>query len=144
MTVQEIWEDPDPLRRRVGFIVNRFFVPWLNEAVRLLEEGTADIPTIEAAAKRRSAWDGTIRADERHGRLIAMHAANTPGQAFGPFYARPPQEAGLGKPWTSGRSDPTKSTPFPPDCRRDVRSPRRSSTRGSEPWRTRTSGPAWA
>jgi 3-hydroxyacyl-CoA dehydrogenase len=34
-------------------------VPWLNEAVRLLEDGTADIPTIEAAAKQTfgSAWD---------------------------------------------------------------------------------------
>jgi enoyl-CoA hydratase/3-hydroxyacyl-CoA dehydrogenase len=41
-----------------GFIVNRFFVPWLNEAVRLLEEGVADIPSIEAAAKATfgSAW----------------------------------------------------------------------------------------
>ena len=34
-----------------GFVVNRFFVPWLNEAVRLLEAGVADIPSIEAAAK---------------------------------------------------------------------------------------------
>src|SRR5699024_5091140 len=29
-----------------GFVVNRFFVPWLTEAVRLLEEGVANIPTI--------------------------------------------------------------------------------------------------
>ena len=35
-----------------GFAVNRFFVPFLNEAVRLLEEGVADIATIDAAAKR--------------------------------------------------------------------------------------------
>ena len=35
-----------------GFVVNRFFVPWLNEAVRILAEGLADIPTIGAAAKK--------------------------------------------------------------------------------------------
>jgi len=29
-----------------GFAVNRFFVPFLNEAARMLEEGVADIPTI--------------------------------------------------------------------------------------------------
>jgi enoyl-CoA hydratase / 3-hydroxyacyl-CoA dehydrogenase len=35
-----------------GFAVNRFFVPFLNEAVRLLEEGAANIATIEEGAKR--------------------------------------------------------------------------------------------
>jgi len=34
-----------------GFAVNRFFVPWLNEATRLLEEGIS-IPTIDETAKR--------------------------------------------------------------------------------------------
>ncbi len=34
-----------------GFAVNRFFVPFLNEAARMLEEGVAGIPTIEKAAK---------------------------------------------------------------------------------------------
>ena len=32
-----------------GFAVNRFFVPFLNEAARMLEEGLANIPTIEEA-----------------------------------------------------------------------------------------------
>ena len=49
-----------------GFIVNRFFVPWLNEAVRLLAEKVADIPTIEAAAKEAfGVGHGPVRADER-------------------------------------------------------------------------------
>jgi enoyl-CoA hydratase / 3-hydroxyacyl-CoA dehydrogenase len=30
-----------------GFVVNRFFVPWLNESVRLLEENIANIATID-------------------------------------------------------------------------------------------------
>jgi enoyl-CoA hydratase/3-hydroxyacyl-CoA dehydrogenase len=43
-----------------GFAVNRFFVPWLNEAARMLGEGLANIPTIDNAARE------TFRADERH------------------------------------------------------------------------------
>ncbi len=35
-------------RDAYGFVVNRFFVPWLNESVRLLEENIADIATIDA------------------------------------------------------------------------------------------------
>jgi enoyl-CoA hydratase/3-hydroxyacyl-CoA dehydrogenase len=33
-----------------GFIVNRFFVPYLNEACRLVDEGIANIATVDAAA----------------------------------------------------------------------------------------------
>ncbi|MBE9571251.1 MAG: 3-hydroxyacyl-CoA dehydrogenase family protein, partial [Proteobacteria bacterium] len=33
-----------------GFAVNRFFVPWLNESTRILEDGWANIPTIDKAA----------------------------------------------------------------------------------------------
>ena len=35
---------------RPGFVVNRFFVPWLNEACRLLEEGVASTAQIDAVA----------------------------------------------------------------------------------------------
>ena len=38
-----------------GFIVNRFFAPWLVEAVRMVDEGVASIATVEHAAKERSA-----------------------------------------------------------------------------------------
>jgi enoyl-CoA hydratase/3-hydroxyacyl-CoA dehydrogenase len=34
-----------------GFAVNRFFVPWVNEAARLLDEGVANIPTIDQAGR---------------------------------------------------------------------------------------------
>jgi enoyl-CoA hydratase/3-hydroxyacyl-CoA dehydrogenase len=33
-----------------GFAVNRFFIAWYNEAIRMLDEGVASIPTIDAAA----------------------------------------------------------------------------------------------
>ena len=71
-----------------GFIVNRFFVPWLNEAVRILEEEQADSPTIEAAA--RSSFGigmGPFELMNVTGVPIAMHSAETLGRAFGPFYA---------------------------------------------------------
>lgn len=37
---------------RPGFVVNRFFVPWLNEACLLLEEGVATAAQIDAAARK--------------------------------------------------------------------------------------------
>ena len=37
---------------RPGFVVNRFFVPWLNEACLLLEEGVASAAQIDAAARK--------------------------------------------------------------------------------------------
>ena len=45
---------PIAVRRLVrGSSSTAIFVPWINEAVRLLEEGVADIATIEAASKQR-------------------------------------------------------------------------------------------
>ncbi len=88
-TVQEMMgKTPIHSADASGFIVNRYFVPWLNEAVRLLEEGTADIPTIEAAAKKTFGTGmGPFELMNVTGVPIAMHAANTLGSAFGPFYA---------------------------------------------------------
>ena len=37
---------------RPGFVVNRFFVPWLNEACLLLQEGIASAAAIDAVAKK--------------------------------------------------------------------------------------------
>jgi enoyl-CoA hydratase/3-hydroxyacyl-CoA dehydrogenase len=70
-----------------GFVVNRFFVPWLNEAVRLLEEKIADIPTIEAANKKTfGVGMGPFELMNVTGVPIALHAAGTLGRKFGPFY----------------------------------------------------------
>jgi enoyl-CoA hydratase/3-hydroxyacyl-CoA dehydrogenase len=73
---------------RPGFVVNRYFVPWANEAVRLLEEGEADIPTIEQAAKDAfGVGMGPFELMNVTGVPIALHAATTLGEAFGPFYS---------------------------------------------------------
>ena len=75
-----------------GFVVNRYFVPWLNEAVRLLEDGVADVPTVEAACKRAFGVDmGPFELMNVTGIPIALHAATTLGEAFGPFYAPSPR-----------------------------------------------------
>lgn len=84
-----------------GFIVNRFFVPWLTESVRMLEEGVADVPTIDAAAKGAFGIGmGPFELMNVTGIPIALHAATTLGKAFGPLYEPP---ALLGTQAESGR-----------------------------------------
>ncbi|ANM31775.1 hypothetical protein ABI59_22760 [Acidobacteria bacterium Mor1] len=78
-----IWSTDDP-----GFVVNRYFVPWLNESVRLLEEGVADIPTIEAACKKTfGVGMGPFELMNVTGVPIALHSAETLGKELGAFYA---------------------------------------------------------
>ena len=88
-TLQElIGKTPIASADASGFVVNRFFVPWLNEAVRLLEEGVADIPTIEWAAKKTfRVGMGPFELMNVTGMPIALHAATTLGERFGPLYA---------------------------------------------------------
>lgn len=113
-TVQEMMgKTPIHSADASGFIVNRYFVPWLNEAVRLLEEGVADIPTIETVAKSTfGAGMGPFELMNVTGIPIAMHAANTLGKAFGPFYAPAEllkKQVDSGKPWElTGEPDATK------------------------------------
>ncbi|HJM40086.1 MAG TPA: 3-hydroxyacyl-CoA dehydrogenase NAD-binding domain-containing protein [Planctomycetota bacterium] len=71
-----------------GFVVNRYFVPWINESVRLLDEGVADIPTIEWAAKKCfGVGMGPFQLMNVTGVPISMHAANTLGHTLHGFYA---------------------------------------------------------
>ncbi|MEW6671719.1 MAG: 3-hydroxyacyl-CoA dehydrogenase NAD-binding domain-containing protein [Thermodesulfobacteriota bacterium] len=71
-----------------GFAVNRFFVPFLNEAVRMLEEGLAGIATIEEGAKRAfKIGMGPFELMNVTGIPIAVHAATTLGNELGSFYA---------------------------------------------------------
>jgi len=71
-----------------GFAVNRFFVPFLNEAARMLEEGLADIATIEEGGKRAFRIGmGPFELMNVTGIPIAVHAATTLGNELGAFYA---------------------------------------------------------
>jgi len=96
-----------------GFVVNRFFVPWLNEAARLLEEDVADIPTIEAAAKATfGVGMGPFELMNVTGVPIAQHAATTLGDELGPLYAptaRLKQQVESGELWNlEGEADPAR------------------------------------
>jgi enoyl-CoA hydratase / 3-hydroxyacyl-CoA dehydrogenase len=95
---------PIASRDAYGFIVNRFFVVWLVEAVRMLEEGLADAATIDAIAKETFGIGmGPFELMNVTGVPIAFHASTTIGEAYGLMYAPPASlrnQAGLGQPWT--------------------------------------------
>jgi enoyl-CoA hydratase/3-hydroxyacyl-CoA dehydrogenase len=70
-----------------GFAVNRFFVPWLNEATRILEEGLANIPTIDDAAKNVFKLPmGPFELMNVTGPPIAYHSCIGLGAKLGEFY----------------------------------------------------------
>lgn len=71
-----------------GFAVNRFFVPWLNEAARILGEGLANIPTIDAAAcEAFRIGMGPFALMNATRVPIAYHATGGLAQALGDFHA---------------------------------------------------------
>ena len=71
-----------------GFAVNRFFVPWLNEAVWILDEGIANVVTIDEAAKRTfKIGMGPFLLMNVTGVPIAYHSTETLGKELGEFYA---------------------------------------------------------
>jgi enoyl-CoA hydratase/3-hydroxyacyl-CoA dehydrogenase len=87
-----------------GFAVNRFFVPWANEATRLLEEGVANIPTIEKAAKDLLGIGmGPFALMNATGVPITYHAQTTLYENLGVFY-RPSErlkaQVESEQPWT--------------------------------------------
>lgn len=78
---------PIPTADAYGFAVNRFFVPWVNESVRILEEGVADVPTIDAAAKEAFGITmGPFELMNVTGVPISLHAERTLHQGFGRAY----------------------------------------------------------
>ena len=113
-TLQErIGKTPIRSKDACGFIVNRFFGPWLGEAVRILEEGMADIPTVEAAAKQAFGIGmGPFELMNVTGIPIAVHTNDTLGAAFGPLHGTPDRlrrQFESGKPWDlSGEADASK------------------------------------
>ncbi len=78
---------PIVVRDAPGFAVNRFFVPWLNEAARLLDEDVANVATIDAAAREAfSIGMGPFALMNATGVPIAYHSAVSLGRGLGEFY----------------------------------------------------------
>jgi enoyl-CoA hydratase/3-hydroxyacyl-CoA dehydrogenase len=79
-------KDAIECRDSYGFVVNRFFVPWLNEAARLLEEGVASTEQIDnICMKVFSIGMGPFALMNATGVPIAYHAQKTL-EMFGSFY----------------------------------------------------------
>jgi len=72
---------------RAGFCVNRYFVPYLNEAARLAEEGVASLATIEEVGRELfGAALGPFELMNLTGIPIAFHSQSSLHAAFGPAY----------------------------------------------------------
>jgi len=88
---------------RAGFCVNRFFVPYLNEACRLVEESVASMATIEEVGRETfGATLGPFELMNVTGIPIAFHANSSLARAFGPAYAPSPlleRQFHDGRPW---------------------------------------------
>ena len=88
-----------------GFAVNRFFVPWLNEAARLLDEGEdVNVPTIDEVAKRTFGIGmGPFELMNVTGVPIAYHSTVSLGNELGDFYkpsGRLREQFETGEPWS--------------------------------------------
>jgi len=88
---------------RAGFCVNRYFVPYLNEATRLAEERVASLATIEEVGRELfGASLGPFELMNVTGIPIAFHAETSLYQAFGPVYQPSKlleQQFQTGQPW---------------------------------------------
>jgi enoyl-CoA hydratase / 3-hydroxyacyl-CoA dehydrogenase len=102
-----------------GFCVNRFFVPYLNEATRLAQENVASLATIEEVG--REAFGATLGPFELMnvtGVPIAFHAETSLFRAFGPAYA---PSALLERQFRSGKPWDWRSTEVEPGKKAAVR-----------------------
>ncbi len=86
-----------------GFAVNRFFVPWLNEAARCYEEGLGSIAVIDkVACEAFGVGMGPFALMNATGVPIAQHAAEGLAKKLGDFYAPATalcEQVNSGKPW---------------------------------------------
>ena len=85
-----------------GFAVNRFFVPWLNEACKMLEEGIGNITEIDTVCmKTFGIGMGPFALMNATGVPIALHAQKTL-EHFGPSYKisnKLAEQVASGKDW---------------------------------------------
>ncbi|MCI4348047.1 MAG: enoyl-CoA hydratase-related protein [Thermoplasmata archaeon] len=98
---------------RSGFAVNRFFVPYLNEATRLAEEEVANLATIEFAGRELFGTTlGPFELMNQTGVTIAYHSMSSLERAFGPAYAPTPL---LKRQFESSATWPWKESSVEPD-----------------------------
>lgn len=110
---------PIRVRDRAGFAVNRFFVPYLNEAAQLGAEKVASLATIEEVGRELFGTKlGPFELMNVTGIPIAHHSMGSLEAAFGPAYAASrglTAQFQLGQPWA------WKDTPVEPEKKAAVR-----------------------
>jgi enoyl-CoA hydratase / 3-hydroxyacyl-CoA dehydrogenase len=100
---------------RAGFAVNRFFVPYLNEATRLAEEEVANLATIEDVGRELFGTKlGPFELMNQTGITIAYHSMSSLERAFGAAYAptvllKRQFESGAPWPWKESAPDPPRA-----------------------------------
>jgi enoyl-CoA hydratase / 3-hydroxyacyl-CoA dehydrogenase len=78
---------PIVVKDSAGFCVNRFFVPYLNEATRVAEDGLGSWATIEEVGRELTgAANGPFELMNLTGTPIAFHSCHSLADAFGPYY----------------------------------------------------------
>ncbi len=104
---------------RAGFCVNRYFVPYLNEAARLAEEHVASLATIEEVGRATfGAALGPFELMNVTGIPIAYHAETSLAAAFGAAYA---PSGLLEAQFRSGQPWPWRETAIEPEKAAAVR-----------------------
>jgi enoyl-CoA hydratase / 3-hydroxyacyl-CoA dehydrogenase len=97
-----------------GFAVNRFFVPWLNEACKMLDEGVGSIAEIDTICmKTFGIGMGPFALMNATGVPIALHAQRTL-EHFGPSYkiaTKLEQQVASGKDWKLSGMENVTITP---------------------------------
>jgi enoyl-CoA hydratase / 3-hydroxyacyl-CoA dehydrogenase len=103
---------PIRVKDSAGFAVNRFFVPYLNEATRLVEEMAATPATIEEVGRELFGTTlGPFELMNVTGIPIAYHSMGSLEKSFGPAYApskllEAQFRAGTPWDWKSSRVEP--------------------------------------
>lgn len=101
-------KDPIYTKDAYGFAVNRFFVPWLNESVKLLAEGIGTIEEIDSVCmKVFGIGMGPFALMNATGVPIALHAQRTL-EFFGPSYKvskRLEEQVDKKEDWTIGNME---------------------------------------
>jgi 3-hydroxybutyryl-CoA dehydrogenase len=88
---QQIGKQPIACRDTPGFVVNRILIPVLNDAVQVLEEGTASPEDIDLGMKLGTGWPiGPLALIDLIGLDVWVHVCEALWQAFrDPRYAPP-------------------------------------------------------
>jgi 3-hydroxybutyryl-CoA dehydrogenase len=88
-----IGKTPIACRDTPGFVVNRLLIPALNDAVRVLEEGTASAEDVDAAMRLGTSWPiGPLALIDLIGVDVHVHAAEALWAAYRePRFAPPPR-----------------------------------------------------